>query len=415
MSEYMIGRVPIISEDGDLVAYELSYSAGAKHGDSERSKSSMLISAVLNTFGSKKVLGGRAGFIRIDEKFLLSDMICAFPKELFVYALSHSTEASDDVLDRVKMLHGMGYRLALDTLTGTTASLKRLAPLFPYLDFFKIDVSDFPEQSLAKLMEVLGRFPLQVIACGIDNHMQYAVGKSVGCALFSGYYFAEPVMMKNPAYDPNLYSVIHLYNMLLRESSIEELVREFETNQPLTMQLLQYINSSMFNFRQEIASVHHVLALIGRKPLGNWLMLLIYGKSLNRSKYQLPLMLTATGRTRLMTGLLELMHPHAGKELQEKAFFVGVMSLASTVFSMPLRMILRDMHISEDVEEALMRHQGLLGMLLLQVEAIEKFDKLAIIKFASDNDIALGEIYRMVANTMEYVHGFEAEADSVTA
>ena len=90
------------------------------------------------------------------------------------------------------------------------------------------------------------------------------------------------------------------------------------------------------------------------------------------------------------------------------------MSLASTVFAMPLRMILRDMHISEDIEEALMKRKGLLGALLLQVEAIEKFDKLAIIKFASDHDIPLGAIYRMVASTMEYVHSFEAEADGAT-
>jgi EAL and modified HD-GYP domain-containing signal transduction protein len=414
LRDIILGRTPIINEAGELAAYDLDYSAGANGGVADRAKSSKLISAVLNTFGSKKVLGGRAGIIRIDEKFLLGDMIRSSPKELFVYALCHSTEVGDDVLERVKMLHEAGYRFALDTLRGTSASLKQLASLFPYLDFFKIDISDFPEQYLAKQMEMLGKFPLQVIACGVDDHMQYAVGKSVGCSLFSGYYFAEPVIIENPSYDPDLHSVVHLYNLLLGDCSIEELVREFETNQPLTMQLLQYINSSMFSLRQEIASVHHVLALIGRKHLGNWLMLLIYGKSLNRSRYQRPLMLTAMSRSMLMTELLKLMRPHAEKALEEKAFFVGLMSLAGTVFSMPLRMILKDMHISEDVADALLEQKGFLGALLLQVEAIETFDKLAIIKFASDSGIALGEIYRTVANTMEYVHGFEAEAGTVT-
>ena len=413
MDDFMLGRVPVIDETGGIVAYDLFYSANDHGEESDRAKSSMLMSAVMNTFGSKKVLGGRPGFIRIEQKFLMNDLILSSPKELFVYALSHTIEANGEVLERLKMLHAAGYRFALDNLNRRTGTLKRLLPLLPYVSYVKIDISDFTEQYLVKLTGVLEHFPMEVIACGVEDHMQYAVGKSAGCSLFSGYYFAEPVLMENPSYAPNLYSVIHLYNMLLRDTGIEELVREFETNQPLTMQLLQYINSSMFNFRQEIASIHHVVTLIGRKPLGNWLMLVIYGKSLNRSTYQRPLMLTAIGRTRMMTGLLKLMRS-GDRELEEKAFFVGVMSLASTVFAMPLRMILRDMHISEDIEEALMKRKGLLGALLLQVEAIEKFDKLAIIKFASDHDIPLGAIYRMVASTMEYVHSFEAEADGAT-
>lgn len=408
MDNFFVGRQPIIDHAGNLVAYDLFYKAEDEKNASERAKTSTLVSAVLNTFGTKGMLGERRGLIAIDRQFLLSELILSTPKELFVFALHDDILVDQTLLERVRRLRAKGYLFAMNDITVRTGSLKRLAHLFPYLSYFKIDMKGFTEQYLVKLKEVLFVHPLELIATNIDERMQYALCKSIGITFIQGLYFSEPVFVENSSFDPNQFAVITIYNQLLDESvPIEDIVRSFETNHALTLQLMQYINSSAFDFKIDIASIQHVLTLLGRKPLAQWLMLMIYGKSLNQSRDQLPLLLMVMTRTELMVGLLKLIWPNASKQVEGKAFFVGVMSLSSTVLSVPLRLILKEMSISEDVKEALLDKEGMLGEMLVQVQAIEKYDIVAIMVFARKFEISAVSMKRLMTKTIESVNAFE--------
>lgn len=408
MDNFFVGRQPVIDYEGNLVAYDLFYRAGNEKNTSQRAKASTLVAAVLNTFGSKGMLGERRGFVEVDRKFLLSELILSTPKELFVFALHDDIVIDRALVERVRQLVAEGYLFAIHDITVRTGSLKRLSYLFSYIRYFKINMQGFTEQYLVRLKEVLSEYPLEIVATHVDDHMQYAVCKSVGYPLIQGLYFSEPVLVENSSYDPNQFAVIRIYNLLLDDTvTIEEIVKAFESNHALTLQLMQYINSSAFSFKANIASIAQVLTLLGRKPLAQWLMLLIYGKSMNNSVNQLPLLLMVMTRTELMTGLMKLIWPNASKEIQGKAFFVGVMSLSSTVFSVPLRLILKEMSISEDVRLALLDKEGLLGRMLMQVQAIEKYDIVEMMAFAKEFEISVAAMQSLMTETIQSVNKFE--------
>lgn len=408
MKEFFVGRQPIIDHQGTLVAYDLFYQTTSAKEVSSRAKTSTLLSSVLSTFGTKSILGERRGLVTIDRQFLLSDLILSTPKELFVFSLMSDVLIDKEILLRVKTLREEGYVFALHDITTRTGSLKRLAYLFPYLSFLKVDMRGFSEQYLIRLKEVLSIHPIEIIATHVDDRMLYALTQSVGFPLIQGLYFAEPVLMENSSFESDQFSIIRIYNQLLDDSiPIEDIVRAFESDHALTIQLMQYINSSAFHFNIEIASVQHVLTLLGRKPLAQWLMLLIYGKSMNRSSEQLPLLLMVMTRTELMVGLLRLIWPNASKQIVGKAFFVGVMSLSSTVLAVPLRLILKEMSISEDVRQALLEKEGMLGEILSQVQAIERYDIVAMMAFAKKFEISAVAMQTLMTKTIENVNAFE--------
>jgi EAL and modified HD-GYP domain-containing signal transduction protein len=408
MATPFIGRQPIIDNQGDMLAYDLVYED--ENATSARASASTLISSVLSTVGVKSVLGDRMGFIRIDHKFLLSDLMQSAPRELFVFSLIDSVIIDDALVERMKTLKAEGYIFALDDITRSTGPLQRFSPILPLISFFKIDVRYFPEQYLRKLKGILSDFPLEMIATHIENDQQFAVCRGLRIPYMEGYYFAEPNIIENKSFDPKTFTVIQLYNQLMSdETSLDQLVRTFETNHDLTIQLLQYINSKAFSLANNVSNVKQVLALLGRQPLAQWLMLLIYGKSINDSRFQEPLLLMVKNRTELMTGLLKLIRPDADKTLEGKAYFVGVMSLSSSVLGMPLRLILKEMHISDDVREALLEKKGMLGEVFEAVKAMERVELEQVKRFADAHAISYDRIKSLMTQTMERVNRFEQD------
>ncbi len=409
MDKPFIGRQPIIDNQGELLAYDLVYEDGSQ-GSSDRAIASTLISSVLNTVGVKSVLGDRMGFVKIDHKFLLSDLMMSAPKELFVFALLDTSIIDEKVVERMKELRSQGYLFALNDITRNTGPLQKFGPILPFLNFFKIDIRYFPEQYIRKLKGILSDFPLEIIVTNIENDNQFAISRSLRLPYMEGYYFAEPNIIESKSFDPKTFTVIQLYNQLMSdETSLDQLVQTFETNHDLTIQLLQYINSKAFSLANNVSNVKQVLALLGRQPLAQWLMLLIYGKSINHSRFQEPLLLMVKNRTELMNGLLQLVQPNADKTLQGKAYFVGVMSLSSTVLGVPLRLILKEMHISDDVREALLERKGLLGEMFEAVKAMEKVDLEKIWEYAQSNGISREQIQSLMTTTMTRVNQFEKD------
>ena len=80
----------------------------------------------------------------------------------------------------------------------------------------------------------------------------------------------------------------------MSDATIDELSDAFEANHAISAQLLQFINSAAFHLSKKISSIKHILTLVGRIPLTEWLMLMIYAKSVTSEDSQSPLILMVT-------------------------------------------------------------------------------------------------------------------------
>ncbi|MDD2790970.1 MAG: EAL domain-containing protein [Sulfurimonas sp.] len=352
-------------------------------------------------------MGNHRAFVKIDEKFLLGDIILSIPKEFFIFALLESEVLSARVVERMGQLYKAGYMLAINDIFLTKETMGKYQTIFAYISHIKIRLDKNISVGIEEMIKTLKAKDVKVVAAKIETSKEYVIARTLGCQYFQGYFFAEPKIVENAKYEPGRVNILKLYNLLMDDVSIDEITKEFENNYEITLQLLQFINSGAFHFRKKISSIHHILTLMGRVPLGKWLMLMIYSKSVSKDGTRSPLMLLVKNRTELMENIFKTIYPNAGSNMLGEAYFVGVLSLIDTIFGEKLERILEDMHISQEVKEALLEDKGTLGEIYALVRAIEAFDTQAIANYEERHGLEANMLKDVVLESMKRVTEFE--------
>ncbi len=412
MKHVYVARQPVLDKKSNICAYEILYrdSNQTNRVENDRYASASVISSVLNRFGTKRILGDKHAFVKIDEKFLLNDIIFSIPKEFFIFSIFSSVKMSKKIVERIEQLHAKGYIIAIDNLALTEEAMSEYTPLLAHLSYFKIFIDKSVE--LKKSIQTLHAKNIKVIGVKIEDEINFELAKALSCDAFEGYYFAQPKIMENAEYNPTRMAVLRLYNILMEDRNIDEAADEFEKNPEITVQLLQFINSAAFSFRKKISSIHHVIVLIGRIQLAKWLMLMIYSKSVSSSFEVSPLMLMVKNRTELMERILKEIRPDARSNMLGEAYMVGVLSLMDTIFSMPLEEILQNINISDEVKDALLNDAGLFGEIYKVVRSVEKMDINTIVDFEMKYKLAPNKIKNIIMTAIEEVAKLENPSEN---
>ena len=204
MQNVYLGRQPILDADSKIRAYEILYRDSSKrsniHGD--RQASASVITNVLNRFGAKATLGDKRAFVKIDEKFLLNDLIFSVPNQFFVFALLESVEMTERVIERIHQLYEKNYVLVINDIKLDDASMEKYREIFPYLSFIKVDFSKGLSYGLEYMILELKSHNVRAIATKIENARDYNQARKLGCDWFQGYFFAEPKILQNVKYEP---------------------------------------------------------------------------------------------------------------------------------------------------------------------------------------------------------------------
>ena len=409
MSNIYLARQPIVALDENLYAYEILYLDSHKQTNitDDRFASASVINSVLNTFGTQEFVGQHKAFIKVDEKFLMSDLIMSIPVEFFTLSLFDKIDMGEKVIERIEQLHEKGFSIAINDTDLTMDNVVKYKIILDKIAYFKINIyADMGVDEKDMIVE-LQDYGLKVVATKIEDYYQYETAKDLDCDLFQGYWFSKPVILENKKFDPAQFNVLKLYNMLMQDTNIDEITSEFEKNHALSLKLLQFINSGAFHFRKRISSIHHILTLVGRKPMAQWLMLMIYSKSVSKDDKASPLMLMVKNRTELMQNILKALKPDVRSNALGEAYLVGVLSLMDAVFGVKLEEILENIHISEVAKKALLHDEGTLGMLYKLVRDIEEFNIQAIMEFTDKYKVAGDELQAIILKSIEEVNSFE--------
>jgi len=407
-----LGRQPILDADSKIRAYEILYRDSSKRSNikGDRQASASVITNVLNRFGAKATLGDKRAFVKIDEKFLLNDLIFSVPNQFFVFALLESIEMSERVIERLHQLYEKNYVLVVNDIKLDDEKMEKYREIFPYLSFVKIDFSQNLSYGLEYMILELKSHNVRVIATKIEDARTYNQARKLGCDWFQGYFFAEPKILENVKYEPTQMNIFNLYNLLIEDTNLDDITTEFENNPEITVQLLQFINSGAFHFKNKISSIHHVLTLVGRKSLAQWLMLMIYSKSSVKSKEHTPLMLMIKSRTELMESILKAVNPEARSNMIGEAYLVGVLSLIDVVFSKKMEDILENIHVSDTVKNAILNESDILGEIYKLVKDIEAFNIQAEADFELRYGLEEGTIKELIVKSIEETNKFENPA-----
>nr|WP_321265574.1 HDOD domain-containing protein [uncultured Sulfurimonas sp.] len=406
-----IARQPILDKDDNIFAYELLYRDADQSSNikNDRHATVTVLSNVLNKFGVKNLLGKNKAFIKADKKFLMHDVVFYIPKEHFIFALQANMELTQELQDRIIQLKEMGYILAINDAILTKEILEKFSNLLSHITYIKVDINT-PKEDI-KLLQGLN---LEIIFTKVETHEMHTKAKELNGNYFQGYFFSKPKILEQEKFDPNSIKAINLCNYIMSDSSIDEIVQKFEENHAISLQLLKYVNSGSFHFRQNISSVRQILTLMGRTPLTQWLMLMVYSTNTNAKDQETesPLIQLLKSRTNLMVEVSKQISNSEIKNLSSKVYILGVVSLLDTLFNVSIDVILEELNIDEQIKNAIIKQDGILGEIYSFAKNLERFDIKAVEDFCSKYEIKTQELEKLTLEVIQSVNEFESSVDA---
>jgi len=410
-SVLFLGRQPIVNKDTELIGYELLYrnESGTSEMQNEQSATANVLTHTLSLSGIDAVVGNHLAFVNVDAKFLHHDMILSTPADRFVFELDITKSQDEKYFSRLEELYMKGYCFAFcinDVSDETVAYAKKVEK---YIQYIKLNTMQVDKEKLFKILLSLGSSQKTLIATHVETKELYESFYDMGFELFQGYFFAKPEMVSSSQVTSDAGMIISLCNLLTTDSSVEDIVEGFSAVPTISMQLIQYLNSCTFNFKDSIDSIGRMVTLIGRTPLQQWLFLTLYA-STNENKENNALLETVQQRTQLVVDLLKVVKPDVSKDELSQAYFVGLLSLMHIIVKQPLEAFLNAIHINPVIKEALLEKRGLLGEIYEVCIAIEQFDLAKTEAFMLEYDIAPSNFQKFLFRSFESANTFKIES-----
>jgi EAL and modified HD-GYP domain-containing signal transduction protein len=377
MQDIFIARQPIVDRKEGLVAFELLFRSAHTATvsgvvDDTHATAQVLVNA-FGEMGIADVLGAHRGYINLDAEILQSDLIELLPKQQVMLELLETIKIDAAIIARSHELKAKGYSLALDDVVELSDDIK---PLLGIVEVVKLDLMQIDPSRLPALVKELKRYPVKLLAEKVEDREQARRCMEMGFDLFQGYHFAHPEMLSGKRTDPSKMVLVRLLSMLLGDSENSEIEEAFKEHADLTYNLMRMVNSAGTGLEAKVSSLRHGLIVLGRQPLRRWVQLLLYASSKGNASVS-PLMQLAATRGKLLEIVAQQSLP-GDRDYADRAFMVGMLSLLDALLGEPLAEILARMSLQEDVESALLLHQGSLGELLDICEKIEMGDLAAI-------------------------------------
>lgn len=384
-----------------IVGFELLFRSAesllaASFLDTHAASASVIVNA-LSDFGFQDVLGRNQGFFNVSYDMLMSDAVELLPKEQVVIELLESIMADQEVVARCRTLKSLGFKLALDDHIYSPS----FHEIYHMVDIVKLDVLEIPPGELAGMVGKLRAWPLTLLAEKVESAEQYAACSELGFDLFQGYYFARPVVLRQNKVDVAKLTMLQLMEQVMAETEISEIEETFKQNPGLTYNLLRLVNSVAIGLRVRIKTLRHALMVLGLEQLKRWITLALYANN-DSSGAQSPLLQIAAMRGKLMELLVQSLPNPGGRELSDRAFMAGILSLIDVLFEVSMVELVEKLNLVDDVRAALLDRSGVLGRLLLLAGKLEQADFAGVNEHLGECGLTLDQLLAAQVETIAW-------------
>jgi c-di-GMP-related signal transduction protein len=401
MEQVFIGRQPILNKRETIFGFELLFrnasSLAANVTDNSMATASVMVNA-LNNIGFNNLVGDKKGFINVNHEMLSGGFIELLPKENTVLEILEHVDINADLIALCSNLKKIGYCFALDDFVYNDSYL----PLLNIAQYIKLDILMYSKEDLEGIVKLLKKHPVRLLAEKVETKEDYKYCYDLGFELFQGYFFAKPTIVTGKTISPSQMVLFELFNGLSKEEDIAIIERQFKKNPQLDIKLLKFMNSASFYLTQKIDSIRQAIMMLGYHNLQKWVALMLFAKESEDIKSN-PLLERATIRGLIM----ELIANNLTKSRArgDSAFIAGILSLTDTLLGIPLKDIISDLNLSQEIFDALTTREGFLGNLLHITEKFEKGELNEIEDILNQNKIDIKDL--MAAETkaiMEFEH-----------
>ncbi|OGJ87254.1 MAG: hypothetical protein A2268_07605 [Candidatus Raymondbacteria bacterium RifOxyA12_full_50_37] len=370
MLEVFVGRQPIFDRQLNIFGYELLFrkyetdtKADIMDGDQATSQ------VILNTFmeiGLERLVGDGLAFINLTRSFVLEKYPLPIAKDRVVLEILESNIMDKALVEALKTFGSRGYQIALDDVV----SPENLGPFLDIADIVKVDLMAVERSRLREYITEFRKHHVKMLAEKVETIEDFDLCKGLGFDFFQGYFLCKPNVVrgrKMPAMRLNTLRLLaELHNPNIEFQELENIVKQ---DVSLSYKLLRLINSAYYTRPVKVQSIRQALTLLGIKKVQAWVSLLFLSKIEEKPH---ELMHTAMVRAH-MCELLAQKQKQKQKDT-ETDFTVGLFSVLDSLLDLPLAEVLSSLSFSDEINTALLQHQGRLGEELDCVLAYEKGD-----------------------------------------
>lgn len=367
ISTAFVGRQPIFLPNLDVYAYELLFRSGEDNRADIRDGDSATINVLLNTLtdvGLDVVAGTKLAFVNLTRNLLLNADFSCLPPEKMVLEILEDVEPDEEVIEAVSRLSGQGFTIALDDVVYDS----KLDPLIQYADIVKLEFPQIPSDKLPQHISRLRDLGVgTILAEKLETHEEFELCKQHGCDLFQGYFFCRPQVLNHRKPECNLASIVRLVSKLQEPyASIDELEKVIQTDTSLSYKVLRLVNSIELGSSTKIESLAHAIVLLGIRRLRSMASMMMLA-SINEEKPK-ELINTAMVRAKMC----ELLAEKSGYDRPDRCFTIGLLSVMDAMLDLPMKDVIDLLPLSDEMNEALLRHEGQLGDMLGNVLSVER-------------------------------------------
>ena len=367
MAELLVGRQPIFDRNMRVFAYELLYRSSQENQATFKDGDQATIQVILNTLiemGLDNIVGGANAFINLTRNFLLGKYPILLPSNRVVIEVLEDIKADSELISTLNELKRGGFSIALDDVN----DIERVKPFVGVGSIVKFDLMNMNRQALPEMVAQAKLFGFKTLAEKVETLADYNMCRRMGVDYYQGYFLCKPNIVQSKRMDSSrvviMQSLAVLQNQKTNFTDLENIIAR---DVGLSYKLLRLSNSGYYSFSTEVKSLRQAISLIGLDTMRGWMSLILM-----TSLQDKPPELTniALQRARMSESLAKAY----GQPQPEIFFLIGLFSVLDALMDQPMDQIVNELNLSETIKGALLRYEGLPGLVLRAIIAYEKGD-----------------------------------------
>ncbi|WP_283131724.1 EAL and HDOD domain-containing protein [Enterovibrio norvegicus] len=362
MAEIFFSCQPIFDNELQHWGSELLFREGLENkfpSIDEDTATSRILSANFLASNAKQKL--TRYIVSFGESSLLDEIPLSMPSQHLIIAITDECSPTAELVSKLRAYRREGYRILMDGKVINNEWRN-------YLELIDILSISMERDNPADWEYTISQYPQQVfLARKVEKQEELEAAQSYGFALFQGYFFEKPQIVRSEDVAPSVMSLLDICIIINKNpDDIDTLAKVISKDVSLLYKVIASANILAKTKTSKISNPRQAVVYLGVQALRRLVSLLIMSNLNHQHAAQLQ-------NAALSRATFYSMLSIEDKAFNaDEAFIVGAFSLLDVMLSKPMADIVAQLDLSSDVKRALVNKEGIYGHLLQMSHDIDQ-------------------------------------------
>lgn len=360
----MVARQPVYNQNLGIYAYEFLFRCNNRTIDTidATDASGEVLSNFIFHFNMEDMMCGRKAILNTTPEFLSTILNMPLPAKKIILDITEDTPIDKEILDKLRKLTEKGYEISV----GGIKYLDDILTYAEYFDIYRVNSKTVEKSLFLSLPEKFKKCKrINLLATMMETMPEYMQATQKGYEFAQGYFLSHPQEYIEKTLPDNKIAILNLLATVFSDdSTIEELNKIISEDVALSFKLLKLINSPFFSLASNVESIRNALVLLGRTEIRNFAAIITLKDCDDQPLAMIEIAL-------LRAKICELLAESANLD-SDGYFTVGMFSALDLLMNAPIKQILDQLPLSNELKDGILLKKGGLGQALECATSIEE-------------------------------------------